>query len=332
MEGVKIRRDRPGFFTVTCDLRVRKEFTFLLGSDLHTDSVDFMDYLLASDLEEAKKRDALFFAFGDIFSATNSRYDPRRAAEELRPDLLKTAYFNALVDVVAGFLKPWEDQIALLTTGNHETAAMTHSGVDLLDLLSRKLESRPLTGEYQGYIHFLFKWSPDKVACSKLLRFHHGGPGGGPVTKHAIDFERMATYYHAPDVIVQGHTHRWDYDEREIERVSLTGANKGRMYDDIKYFVNLPCYVNEYYNKTQGWPVPKKFKPPSFGGAWLKFTHYRTRAGKTVAQGHAMLVDISRTYTPEKYRHFMTDRRPEPQIDLMAQAESKARDLQKMLK
>ena len=61
---------------------------------------------LMSDLEEAKKRNALVFLLGDVFDAMQGRFDPRRSLDELRPEYRRNDYYDYVVKDVAMLLKP----------------------------------------------------------------------------------------------------------------------------------------------------------------------------------------------------------------------------------
>ena len=68
-----------------------------LTSDLHIDSVYCNRDALMSDLEEAKKRNAIVFLLGDVFDAMQGRFDPRRSLDELRQEYRRNDYYVPIV-------------------------------------------------------------------------------------------------------------------------------------------------------------------------------------------------------------------------------------------
>ena len=69
------------------DPRKGWEQWFLLMSDNHHDSIYCNRDLETEHLEEAKRRNARVFIFGDFFDAMQGRFDPRRSMDELRKDV-----------------------------------------------------------------------------------------------------------------------------------------------------------------------------------------------------------------------------------------------------
>jgi len=91
-----------------------------LTSDLHIDSVYCNRDKLLADFEEAKNRNAYIMLFGDIFDAMQGKFDPRRSMDELRPEYRKANYYDIVIQDVAKILKPYAENILLISPGNHE--------------------------------------------------------------------------------------------------------------------------------------------------------------------------------------------------------------------
>ena len=197
------------------DARGGWEQWFLLMSDNHHDSVYCNRDLEIEHLEEAKRKQARIFIFGDFFDAMQGRFDPRRSMDELRPEYRVENYYDVVVRDSAKFLSPYADLIDVISDGNHELAVRKNANTDLIDRLVYELrqggKSTVVHGGYGGWIRMMF----DKTGVreSIKLKYFHGAGAEAPVTRGVIQTNRQAVYLPDADVVVNGHC--FD-DETEI--------------------------------------------------------------------------------------------------------------------
>jgi hypothetical protein len=155
------------------------------------------------------------------------------------------------------FYKPYKDNIALITSGNHEQSILYHHDYDILETLTDELGVK--YGAYQGFVKFVFD-IPGYKARTFDLCWHHGYGGGGEVTRGLIDNSRTRGQYLA-DVYYSGHIHRKNCDENVITRNSA----RGEILEERQWFIRGSCYKREesYYHIGSG----RAARP--LGGWWL---------------------------------------------------------------
>ena len=109
-------------------------------------------------------------------------------------------------------------------------------------------------------------YDPQDGAPNKTLLYFHGSGGGGPVTRGAIQTNRMAVNYPDADVVMSGHTHdNWIIPIKR-QRIGQSGVP----YQDLAYHVRTPTYKDEY-DSGVGWAIEKGLNPKPLGCVWLEF-------------------------------------------------------------
>ena len=179
-----------------------------LFSDLHVDNPNFDK----STFEEHAKyclKDGRYMLFdGDIFDAI-IRTDKKRAVNSLLEP--GDNQLNIKLDKAYELLKPYQEQILFMGRGNHEESVLKYSGIDVLDLLAKMLNSgknhQILVGNYVNFLRFSFLNNAKKSVAHYDIFAHHGAGGSAPVTKGMIDFNRLANGVNA-DLIWIGHKHQ----------------------------------------------------------------------------------------------------------------------------
>jgi hypothetical protein len=238
---------------------------FLLMSDNHHDSIYCNRDLEIEHLEEAKKKNAKVFIFGDFFDAMQGRFDPRRSMDELRPEYRREDYYDFVVKDAVAFMKPYANIILLISDGNHELAVRKNANTDLVERLvySMRVEhkSNVVHGGYGGWIRFLFG-----KYFSKNLKYFHGAGAEAPVTRGVIQTNRQAVFLPDADIVVNGHNHNAYYVPISRERIS----NKGKQYMSIQHHVRIPGYKQEYGDGSTGWAVTKGMNPKPIGAVWMR--------------------------------------------------------------
>jgi UDP-2,3-diacylglucosamine pyrophosphatase LpxH len=220
--------------------------------------------LLAAHFNEAKKKGAKIFIFGDLFCAMQGKYDPRGSKSSIRPEHNVANYLDALVETTFEFLKPWKDDIFFYSPGNHETSILKRHETNLTERLCQLLGCH--TGTYAGWI-LLKMEAQDGHGYTAPIAYHHGYGGGGPVTKDIIQASRKAVYLPDARVIVSGHTHdRWIFP---IYRERINFA-KGKIKQDEQLHLKLGSYKDEY-SGGEGWAIERGMPPKALGGIWVDF-------------------------------------------------------------
>jgi hypothetical protein len=180
-----------------------------LFSDLHIDSPDCDIDLLKRDLDICKKEGRYILIGGDIFDAIihsdKKRYTPSTNINN-RDDQI-----NVKLEKVIETLKPYADNIIFISRGNHEESILKYSSTDILDLLIKELNHYKKNGEivkgnYQNFIRFAFVDARSQISASYDIFQHHGAGGSAPITKGALDFNRLIHGTMA-DLVFIGHKH-----------------------------------------------------------------------------------------------------------------------------
>lgn len=246
----------------------KKTFPFLLSSDHHWDNPDCDRAMIKRHLEWCKKEGALAFFFGDFFCAMQGKYDKRSDKSKIRPEHQTARYLDSLVDTAADWLMPYREQIGVIGLGNHETAILKNHETHLIERLVERLnagqpEHRVYAGGYGGYIKFEFSHKGNGSRFSKLLKYHHGHGGGGPVTKGVIQSQRNAAFIADADIVVSGHVH----EQYLIAHTKESLSHSGKVTVSNQWHVRTPTYKDEYKDGYGGWHI-ETGKMPKPLGAW----------------------------------------------------------------
>lgn len=236
-----------------------REYWALLMSDEHWDNKECNRVLLKKHHEEAVRRGAPIFKFGDTFCAMQGKWDKRADSELLRPEHQGNEYLDKLVETAAKWYKPYADNIALITPGNHETSILQRHQTDLTKRLAVELDSS--LGDFWGYIVFHFQYQNRAFIIN--LNYHHGYGGGGEVTRGLIDNSRTRGQYLA-DIYYSGHIHRRNMDENVVTSINQKGS--------ITQLRQIFLRGSSYKNDTLGWHARTGKAARPMGGWWLKFS------------------------------------------------------------
>lgn len=247
----------------------------MLSSDIHYDSIYCNREVLRADLDEAVKRNARIYFFGDFFDAMQGRYDPRRSMPELRPEYARRDdYYDFLVQDAVSWLKPYAHNIDVMADGNHELSVLKAANTNILDRLvadlNKETSSRILHGGYGGWVRFMFTslW-PDGTHNPKTsvrLKYFHGSGGEAPVTRGVIQTNRQAVYLPDANIVVNGHSHNAYYIPISRERLN----NKGVPFFDIQHHIRTPGYKQSYGDGTTGWDLTRGGVPKPIGSCWVR--------------------------------------------------------------
>lgn len=182
-------------------------------SDIHADSPDADLVSFKRDLAICKKEGRSIVFGGDMFDAIihtdQKRFTPSRS-DNNRDDQI-----NVKIDLMFILLKDYADNIIFMGRGNHEESILKYSGVNMIDLLIKQLNHYKTNGEiiegnYQNFIRFDFLDGRGKSMAHYDILQHHGAGASAPVTKGAIDFNRIIHGANV-DLVVLGHKHHSNF-------------------------------------------------------------------------------------------------------------------------
>jgi len=247
------------------DLGAGWEQYCLFVSDVHFDSKHCDRGLLKKHLDQAKKRNAKIFIFGDFFDAMGGKLDKRTTKGDIRQEYCTATYFDDIVDDAAKFLEPYKGNIALMSMGNHESSVLMHHETNILGRLCAKLGVNE--GKYAGFVRFQFE-AHGSGRSSRTLYYTHGSGGASPVTRGVISSQRRQHDILA-QLYVSGHTHAEYLVPRPITVLNEQGCVEVRKCVHI----SLGCYLQTHMEG--GWADHKGFGAASIGGAWLRWYYER---------------------------------------------------------
>lgn len=234
----------------------------LLLSDIHFDSTHCDRSLLQRHLQQAKERNARIFLFGDTFDAMQGKEDKRGSLGQVRSELKRDDYFDALVEKAVTFFAPYKDNIALISEGNHEWAVEKHYGTNLVTRFANQLGIHAF-GEW-GFVVWMFSRSHNGGRTRRKMFFHHINTGGS-VTKGVIGANRRETYVQDADLLVTGHIHEmW-----QVESPFIYCTQSNRVEIRQRTHLQLGTYKQEWGHK--GFHMRGARPPKPLGGWWLRF-------------------------------------------------------------
>lgn len=246
----------------------------LFCSDLHIDSIHCKREALKKDLDIITKQDGLIFIYGDIYDVMSTYGDKRLEREYVDPQfIVKGRTYLDLVDEFAfDFFKPYAQNIAFISQGNHESSVKKFHNTDLLRRLvyrlNRECDSNIQLGDYSGWLNLRFQLS--KTNSNSLnVHYHHGFGGSAKRSKGILDVQTEVMKYPDANILVRGHTHQKWYDP-STARFRLN--NRGGTYMDKVRYIQSGSYVDGFAKGKGGWVVEKNFMPTDIGGWFVNFT------------------------------------------------------------
>ncbi len=176
------------------------------------------------------------------------------------------------------FLRPYANNIALISEGNHETMVAKKHDTNPLKRLANGLQAHNPSiahGRYSGYAVFSFEYELGNVKVKRTLHYHHGFGGNAKRSKGMLDVQLEVMKYPDADILARGHDHQKWYDP-STTRQRLT--RRGNVYYDSTAFVKTGSYKAGLGAGEGGFEVEKNFMPVKLGGWWLHF-HFNKQNG-----------------------------------------------------
>ena len=247
------------------------EFKVFHCSDIHYDSKHCRRDVFIRHLEEAVKEDAFICIYGDIFDLMGAKRDPRSVTGDIRPEYTRANYLDEVIQDVYETLKPFADNILIISAGNHETAIVKHKETDplrrLVYLLNQHTEHEIIEGAYSGYI--VWRLELGKKRTSWIEHYHHGYGGNAKRSKGMLNVDIDMKQAPSADLIIRGHIHqKWTKSET-VERVQLNGTPQIKRSKVV--YLQLGSYKDDVTDVPHGWAKQKHFDTPEIGGYMTVF-------------------------------------------------------------
>lgn len=258
----------PQVVRIDHNLSKRKEYDYLLCSDLHLDSIHCERKLLKKHFDDIKAKDGKIFIFGDILDVMATFGDKRLMREDVDPQFILRgrSYLDIIIEYAIEFLMPYKDNIGLISQGNHESVISKYHNTDPISRIIHGLGGDIPQGGYKGWLFLYYQQGNSTVA--QKIHYHHGFGGNAKRSKGMLDVQIEAMKYPDADLLVRGHTHQKWYDPSTTrERV----LRSGRVYTDAIKYLQLGSYKNGSTD-SDGWEVQKNFTPTRMGGWYM---HHR---------------------------------------------------------
>lgn len=265
---------------VDCSDSHVSEFDVFHCSDIHFDSKHCKRETFLTHLEEAVERGAFICIYGDVFDLMGAKRDPRSVTGDIRPEYTRANYLDEVVQDVYEHLKPFVNNILLISAGNHETSIVKHKETDplrrLVFMLNEHCEHNIIEGAYAGYIIWRSTNKGGSMA-SWVEHFHHGYGGNAKRSKGILNVDIDLKQAPSADLVIRGHIHqKWTKTET-VERVETT---KGIRIKPTKVlYLQLGSYKDDVTDVPHGWAKQKHFDTPEIGGYLTTFRYYRKRHG-----------------------------------------------------
>lgn len=246
-------------FEFTTPAKAGKPTKLGLFSDTHVDNPNFDQDTFVEHANYCLKDQRYMLFDGDVFDSI-IRTDKKRAVNSLLEQ--GDNQLNIKIEKAYELLKPYQEQILFIGRGNHEESILKYSGVDILEILVKMLNSgkkhQIVLGNYANFLRFTWLNSHNRAILKYDIYAHHGAGGSAPVTKGMIDFNRIAKGVNV-DLIWTGHKHNSivDYSDpimyieqngnvvlKNRQCIQTPSYQKGRTID---YNVN---FAERFYSHT----------------------------------------------------------------------------------
>lgn len=257
MKKPQVQKTSDNVFYVKLDCL---KYKFLLTSDVHFDHT-------ACDRDKLKSHLSLCdYALdaGDFFCAMQGRSDKRGRKSDVRKELQRDDYFNAIIDDANSFA-PLRKYL-LMGMGNHEVSVLDKNELNLTRMACDKL------GAIQAPYDYWVVFSYDERRM--VMHVNHGSGGGSDVSAGVPVSHKMAAYSTA-DLHWTGHTHQqWC-----VTRCRSYINREGHLQVSNETHLCTPGYKDEYsLSGGMGYHIENNRPPKPLGAALM--TIQRSNEGR----------------------------------------------------
>lgn len=250
----------------------------LIISDIHYDSLQCDRDSLKKHLDQIQEKNGKILIIGDWFDVMGCHKDPRSKAADIDPRYIQRgrSYLDLVVEDSYEFLKPYTENLELITYGNHETSILKYRDTDPLERLIFLLNQGKHTvhkGAYAGWIlcQLSRKGSP-KAKTAFNISYHHGKGGNAKRSKGILYSQLDAMEFPDAHLIVSGHDHNKIYDPSNV-RKRIRGD--GKTYKDTVHWLKTGSYAKS--PDDFGYVVQSGFMGKRMGGWFCDLDYVRKK-------------------------------------------------------
>jgi UDP-2,3-diacylglucosamine pyrophosphatase LpxH len=255
---------------------INKSIDLFICSDVHYDSLKCDRESFKVHLDQIKEKNGKVVIVGDLFDVMGCYRDPRSKFADIDPKYIVRgrSYLDLVLEDVYEFLKPYRDNILLISYGNHETAILKHRDTDIVDrlvyMLNQDSTFETQKGAYAGWLMLIIYQSHSSAKrCSFRIAYHHGKGGNAKRSKGILYSQMDAMEYPDANMIVSGHDHNKLYDPSNVRR-RLNWNKSIFTYKDSVHWLKTGSYKKS--SDDFGWEVEKGFTPKRLGGWFVNLT------------------------------------------------------------
>jgi hypothetical protein len=211
--------------------------------------------------------------------------DRRSSKSKIDPLLLRSDYINGIIDELVNLLAPYASILGSFTYGNHETAIISKLEIDLLKMITHRLQvehnSPVMLGGYSGWIVTRWKSNNRRQTSTTIKTFYrHSGGSYGQVSKGVLAVDRMQVMQEGADMVVSG-------DNHQMWQVPIMLTHLDSQFNICQKRVNhfqIPTFKDEFKTGMGGWHVETNKNVRPLGFIEVEFTPYRkqTNGGDTM--------------------------------------------------
>jgi UDP-2,3-diacylglucosamine pyrophosphatase LpxH len=226
--------------------------------------------------EIAKDKNSYIVLLGDLVDAitmSDRRFDMREIDPRYSLEEVGRIAEKQMEDVYE-YLKPVQDKVICMITGNHEHKLAQRTGYDISRILANKMNV-PMLG-YSGFARLIFRRKSSKNnPCnthSYTIYMHHGRGGGRSGGSGLNNLDKLPGMFDA-DIYMMGHIHRQIIDHKPILYMDRGGNIKER----YKVLMNSGSYLRTYGQGSTGYGEVGQYPPSVLGSVYVEIAPHTGR-------------------------------------------------------
>ena len=260
-------------------LTAQKSLPLLIVSDIHFDSLHCDHESLKKHFDQIKEKNGKILIIGDLLDVMGCYKDPRSKPEQINPIYIQKgrSYLDLVVEDCYEFLKPYRENLALISYGNHEMSILKHRDTDPLERIIYLLNQEGDTvhkGAYAGWLICNLGRNKNSNRYTFNIAYHHGKGGNAKRSKGILYSQLDTMEYPDANMIVSGHDHNKIYDPSNVRKRL---DRYGRTYKDTVHWLKTGSYAKS--PEDFGFVVERGFMAKRMGGWFVDLEYVRSTAG-----------------------------------------------------